>query len=127
MAQGKTNFFEKRVGEYAKSGVGIDSTQQVRRHYHQQAASSAQATRSESSRSVCAYLTMVMPGLLLRCSHWTPTSKPPWASRGREDRTVRRGTRRLYCHLSGAEGGGGREREGAREERPPLDNHRMAR
>jgi ribonucleoside-diphosphate reductase subunit M2 len=27
--QGKTNFFEKRVGEYAKSGVGMDSAQQV--------------------------------------------------------------------------------------------------
>ena len=27
--QGKTNFFEKRVGEYAKSGVGVDSSQQV--------------------------------------------------------------------------------------------------
>ena len=27
--QGKTNFFEKRVSEYAKSGVGVDSTQQV--------------------------------------------------------------------------------------------------
>jgi ribonucleoside-diphosphate reductase subunit M2 len=27
--QGKTNFFEKRVGEYAKSGVGVDSAQQV--------------------------------------------------------------------------------------------------
>lgn len=27
--QGKTNFFEKRVGEYAKSGVGVDSTKQV--------------------------------------------------------------------------------------------------
>jgi ribonucleoside-diphosphate reductase subunit M2 len=23
--QGKTNFFEKRVGEYAKSGVGVDT------------------------------------------------------------------------------------------------------
>ena len=27
--QGKTNFFEKRVGEYAKSGVGVDSTEQI--------------------------------------------------------------------------------------------------
>lgn len=27
--QGKTNFFEKRVSEYAKSGVGVDSTQQI--------------------------------------------------------------------------------------------------
>ena len=27
--QGKTNFFEKRVSEYSKSGVGVDSTQQV--------------------------------------------------------------------------------------------------
>jgi len=27
--QGKTNFFEKRVGEYSKSGVGVDSTEQV--------------------------------------------------------------------------------------------------
>ena len=27
--QGKTNFFEKRVGEYAKSGVGIKSEEQV--------------------------------------------------------------------------------------------------
>jgi ribonucleoside-diphosphate reductase subunit M2 len=27
--QGKTNFFEKRVSEYAKSGVGVDATQQV--------------------------------------------------------------------------------------------------
>mmetsp|Transcript_52990 Transcript_52990/g.78561 ORF Transcript_52990/g.78561 Transcript_52990/m.78561 type:complete len:414 (-) Transcript_52990:115-1356(-) len=27
--QGKTNFFEKRVGEYAKSGVGVDSADQV--------------------------------------------------------------------------------------------------
>jgi ribonucleoside-diphosphate reductase subunit M2 len=27
--QGKTNFFEKRVSEYAKSGVGVDSTKQV--------------------------------------------------------------------------------------------------
>ncbi len=26
--QGKTNFFEKRVGEYAKSGVGVDASQQ---------------------------------------------------------------------------------------------------
>jgi len=27
--QGKTNFFEKRVGEYAKSGVGVSSEEQV--------------------------------------------------------------------------------------------------
>jgi ribonucleotide reductase beta subunit family protein with ferritin-like domain len=27
--QGKTNFFEKRVSEYAKSGVGVEATQQV--------------------------------------------------------------------------------------------------
>jgi len=27
--QGKTNFFEKRVGEYAKSGVGVDQEDQV--------------------------------------------------------------------------------------------------
>lgn len=27
--QGKTNFFEKRVGEYAKSGVGVDASDQV--------------------------------------------------------------------------------------------------
>jgi len=27
--QGKTNFFEKRVGEYAKSGVGVDQEKQV--------------------------------------------------------------------------------------------------
>jgi len=27
--QGKTNFFEKRVGEYAKSGVGVDSDEQI--------------------------------------------------------------------------------------------------
>jgi len=27
--QGKTNFFEKRVGEYAKAGVGVDATEQV--------------------------------------------------------------------------------------------------
>ncbi|KAL7543906.1 hypothetical protein ACHAWF_007481 [Thalassiosira exigua] len=27
--QGKTNFFEKRVGEYAKSGVGVDKDDQV--------------------------------------------------------------------------------------------------
>jgi len=26
--QGKMNFFEKRVGEYSKSGVGVDSTDQ---------------------------------------------------------------------------------------------------
>jgi ribonucleoside-diphosphate reductase beta chain len=24
--EGKTNFFEKKVGEYAKSGVGVDSS-----------------------------------------------------------------------------------------------------
>jgi ribonucleoside-diphosphate reductase subunit M2 len=27
--QGKTNFFEKRVGEYSKSGVGVDKTNQT--------------------------------------------------------------------------------------------------
>ena len=27
--QGKTNFFEKRVGEYAKSGVGVKAEEQV--------------------------------------------------------------------------------------------------
>ncbi|GMI41111.1 hypothetical protein TeGR_g7115, partial [Tetraparma gracilis] len=27
--QGKTNFFEKRVGEYSKSGVGVDAADQV--------------------------------------------------------------------------------------------------
>ena len=27
--QGKTNFFEKRVSEYSKSGVGVDAAQQV--------------------------------------------------------------------------------------------------
>jgi len=27
--QGKTNFFEKRVGEYSKSGVGLDKSEQV--------------------------------------------------------------------------------------------------
>ena len=27
--QGKTNFFEKRVGEYAKSGVGVNKDDQV--------------------------------------------------------------------------------------------------
>jgi len=27
--QGKTNFFEKRVGEYSKSGVGVDRSEQV--------------------------------------------------------------------------------------------------
>ena len=27
--QGKTNFFEKRVGEYSKSGVGVDSIDQT--------------------------------------------------------------------------------------------------
>jgi len=26
--QGKTNFFEKRVGEYSKSGIGVDSADQ---------------------------------------------------------------------------------------------------
>ena len=26
---GKTNFFEKRVSEYAKAGVGVDAEQQV--------------------------------------------------------------------------------------------------
>jgi len=26
--QGKTNFFEKRVGEYSKSGVGVDASDQ---------------------------------------------------------------------------------------------------
>lgn len=26
--QGKTNFFEKRVGEYSKSGVGVDAADQ---------------------------------------------------------------------------------------------------
>ena len=26
---GKTNFFEKRVGEYAKSGVGVQASEQV--------------------------------------------------------------------------------------------------
>eukprot|EP00957_Ditylum_brightwellii_P103582 7892000-Ditylum_brightwellii.AAC.1 len=26
--QGKTNFFKKRVGEYAKSGVGVDASKQ---------------------------------------------------------------------------------------------------
>ncbi len=26
--QGKTNFFEKQVGEYSKSGVGIDQADQ---------------------------------------------------------------------------------------------------
>jgi ribonucleoside-diphosphate reductase subunit M2 len=27
--QGKTNFFETRVGEYAKSGVGVDRADQT--------------------------------------------------------------------------------------------------
>ena len=27
--QGKTNFFEKRVSEYSKNGVGVEATQQV--------------------------------------------------------------------------------------------------
>ena len=27
--QGKTNFFEKRVGEYAKLGVGVDRADQT--------------------------------------------------------------------------------------------------
>ncbi len=27
--QGKTNFFEKRVGEYSKSGVGVDKADQI--------------------------------------------------------------------------------------------------
>jgi ribonucleoside-diphosphate reductase subunit M2 len=27
--QGKTNFFEKRVGEYSKSGVGVDKDDQT--------------------------------------------------------------------------------------------------
>jgi len=27
--QGKTNFFEKRVGEYTKSGVGVDRVDQT--------------------------------------------------------------------------------------------------
>ncbi len=27
--QGKTNFFEKQVGEYSKSGVGVDGTDQT--------------------------------------------------------------------------------------------------
>jgi len=27
--QGKTNFFEKRIGEYSKSGVGIDQADQT--------------------------------------------------------------------------------------------------
>ena len=27
--QGKTNFFENRVGEYSKSGVGVDASEQV--------------------------------------------------------------------------------------------------
>jgi hypothetical protein len=26
--QGKTNFFEKRVGKYAKSGIGVDRADQ---------------------------------------------------------------------------------------------------
>jgi hypothetical protein len=27
--QGKTKFFEKRIGEYSKSGVGVDSADQT--------------------------------------------------------------------------------------------------
>jgi ribonucleoside-diphosphate reductase subunit M2 len=27
--QGKTNFFEKRVGEYSKSGVGVNQAEQI--------------------------------------------------------------------------------------------------
>jgi hypothetical protein len=27
--QGKTNFFEKRIGEYSKSGVGVNSADQT--------------------------------------------------------------------------------------------------
>ena len=27
--QGKTNFFETRVGEYSKSGVGVDANEQI--------------------------------------------------------------------------------------------------
>ena len=27
--QGKTNFFEKRVGEYSKAGVGVNANEQV--------------------------------------------------------------------------------------------------
>ena len=27
--QGKTNFFEKRVSEYSKSGVGVDQSKQT--------------------------------------------------------------------------------------------------
>ena len=27
--QGKTNFFEKRVSEYSKSGVGVEASEQV--------------------------------------------------------------------------------------------------
>jgi hypothetical protein len=27
--QGKTNFFEKRVGEYSKTGVGVDKAHQT--------------------------------------------------------------------------------------------------
>jgi ribonucleoside-diphosphate reductase subunit M2 len=27
--QGKTNFFEKRVSEYSKSGVGVEAAQQI--------------------------------------------------------------------------------------------------
>eukprot|EP01034_Spumella_vulgaris_P039174 gene39174-48385_t len=27
--QGKTNFFEKRVSEYSKSGVGVETSKQV--------------------------------------------------------------------------------------------------
>ena len=27
--QGKTNFFEKRVGEYSKSGIGVDKADET--------------------------------------------------------------------------------------------------
>ena len=27
--QGKTNFFKKRIGEYSKSGVGVDKADQI--------------------------------------------------------------------------------------------------
>jgi ribonucleoside-diphosphate reductase subunit M2 len=27
--QGKTNFFEKRIGEYSESGVGVDKADQT--------------------------------------------------------------------------------------------------
>ena len=29
LLQGKTKFFEKRVAEYVKSGVGVDASKQV--------------------------------------------------------------------------------------------------